>query len=335
MPLRAALEGVSLQSFRMSREEWDALKKSTRRALLKMPCCNERAIAKTSRLGTQYFSHFRKSESCDFKPESIEHLLLKEKVAVAASESGWEVVTEGSGETNDGQHWRADVLCKKNKAFVALEIQLSKQTLEEFKARQERYRKSAVRAAWFVSKSQFQNARPLPSKELPIFYVNWESDCTNPQVLDFRMPLAEFVESLLSGLISWKDEPEEYEVLFLKDTCWKCGKLTSFPYGYSIGDYGDKIKTVPNCDTILRDIRNTVGNDFLRQNGINTIHSHPHLKGNVPNFPNCCVCIHCGTPEANCYLYEKYIANCKDGHVYSGSAKQVIGRCEGRWEAKL
>lgn len=332
MPLRADLEGETLQSFRMSGAEWDTLKKSTRRTLLKMPCCGERAIPKTSRLGTQYFSHHRKSESCDFESESREHLLLKEIVAVAASESGWKVVTEGSGESNDGQQWRADVLCKKSKAFVALEVQLSKQTLEEFKVRQDRYRKSAVRAAWFVGKNQFHYSKLYSSKDLPIFYVDWESGCANPQVLDFEMPLADFVKSLLSGMISWKDEPEKYEVLFVKDACWKCGNLVNLPYGYSVGVYGDSIKTVPNCDAILRDIRKTVGNDFLRENGINTIHAHPRLKGNAPKFPNCCVCIHCGTPEANCYLLEKYIANCKVDYINSGSAEKIIGRCEGRWE---
>ncbi|MCJ8287626.1 competence protein CoiA family protein [Halomonas sp.] len=335
MPLRADLEGESLQSFRMSGVEWDVLKKSNRRVLLKMPCCGERAIAKTSRLGTQYFSHYRKSESCDFEPESKEHLLLKEVVAVAASQSGWEVITEGRGESSDGQQWRADVLCKKNKAFVALEVQLSKQNLEEFKVRQDRYKRSAVRAAWFVGKSQFHHSKPSPSKDLPIFYVDWESGCTNPQVIDFEMPLADFVKALLSGMISWKDEPEEYKVLFLKDTCWKCGNPVNLPYGYSIGVYGDNIKTVPHCDAILSEIRKIVGNDFLRENGVNTIHSHPRLKGNAPNFPNCCVCIHCGTPEANCYLYEKYVASCKCGYANSGSATKIIGRCEGRWEVEL
>lgn len=300
-----------------------------------MPCCGERAVAKTSRLGTQYFAHYRKSESCDFEPESKEHLLLKEIVAVAASESGWEVVTEGSGQSNDGQQWRADVLCKRSKTSVALEVQLSKQTLEEFKVRQGRYRNSAVRAAWFVDKNQFHHSKPRPCQDLPIFYVDWESSCTNPKVVDFEMPLADFVKSLLSGMISWKDDPEEYNVLFVKDTCWKCGTPVNLPYGYSVGIYGNNIKTVPNCDAILSDIRKIVGNDFLRENGINTIHPYPHLKGNAPNFPNCCICINCGTPEANYYLYKKYIASCKDNYANSGSATKIIGRCEGRWEIEL
>ncbi|MFN3237409.1 MAG: competence protein CoiA [Pseudomonadales bacterium] len=319
----------------MSQAEWEALKTSDRRALLKMPCCGGRAIAKTSSLGTRYFSHYRKSEDCDFKPESKEHLLLKEIVATAASASGWQVVTEGIGETKDGQKWRADVLCKKNNALVALEVQLSNQTLEEFKARQDRYKKSAVRAAWFVSEIQYSHTKSLLSKDIPIFYVGWESGYANPQALDFAMPLADFVKALLSGMVTWKDEPEEYEVLFLKDTCWKCGSTVNLPYGYSVGVYGDNIKTIPNCDKILSEIRKTVGNEFLRENGINTIHSHPRLKGNAPNFPNCCVCVHCGTPEANSYLYEKHIANYKLGSANRGSVTKVIGRCEGRWEIEL
>jgi competence CoiA-like predicted nuclease len=114
--------------------DWLELKSSPGRASLKMPCCDRKAIPKTSKLGTQYFAHAKRGD-CTSAPEGQEHLYLKSLVAKIAIQNGWKVTTEHSGQTPKGETWIADVFCQKGTAKLVFEIQWSYQTLDEYERR--------------------------------------------------------------------------------------------------------------------------------------------------------------------------------------------------------
>jgi hypothetical protein len=333
MPLRAILDNSDLFAFEQTVEFWEALKNSPKGKQLAMPCCGERAIAKTSPLGNFFFAHYRRAEECDAKPESKEHIFLKGVIAKAAKSANWEVATEYQGFTPNGDQWIADVLCRKETARVALEVQLSKQTLKEFNYRQERYKNSGVRAAWFVSEIVEKSINHQQSKELPIFVVSdYATEEPLPIVKGFNLPLVNFVQLLLSGSVSWKTDPEEFNVYYIKDTCWSCGNSVKQPYGYSVDVYHEFVKTVPNCSAMLKEILDHLSNDKLASVGINRIAAYPNFKGNAPKFPYCAECLHCGQPQANHFLMEKTKVARSEEAEYSELV--TIGMCNGRWECE-
>jgi len=334
MPLRAKINDSDVLAFDYSNESWEELKNSQKRTQLTMPCCGGKAIPKTSPLGTFFFAHYRKPENCYSQPESKQHILLKSVVAKAAKSIDWDVVTEYSEISPRGEKWIADVFCKRERARIALEVQLSKQGLNEFLRRQMRYKESGVRTAWFVSekveKAISNNINYMVSKDLPVFVVT-EFEVINPIpiVRDFNMPLESFVRSLLSGYVSWKTDKDELSVEFLEDRCWSCGSHVKQPCGYFDDVYGCYIKSVPNCSRVLKEIRDYVGNENLANYGINLISEHPEFNDNTPDFPYCAECLNCGNPQSNYYLWEKFKVARKKEELQTETF--IVGECNGRW----
>lgn len=164
MPLRCVDDkGVSFQSHMLDEQQWAALKAAhAQRRHLRMPCCLEVAILKTSPLGTHFFAHQRRGD-CASKPESAEHLMLKSLVAQAIAQCGWTVATEVRGKTDEGEEWIADVLASRGKARVAVEIQLSRQTDSDTYARQARYQQSGIRGLWLFKQSDFPVDERVPA----------------------------------------------------------------------------------------------------------------------------------------------------------------------------
>jgi len=70
MPLRAQLDGNSINAALLTETQWEALKGSRS---LRMPCCHALAYRRTSRLGTRHFAHSPGSH-CGAEGESAEHL---------------------------------------------------------------------------------------------------------------------------------------------------------------------------------------------------------------------------------------------------------------------
>ncbi|MBE8232242.1 MAG: hypothetical protein HAW67_00805 [Endozoicomonadaceae bacterium] len=147
MPLRAVISEKTIHAFELAHEEWMHIKSTHKHINLLMPCCSRKAIPKTSRLGTQYFAHAKKG-NCISAPETKEHIYLKSLVANAAKRSGWDVITEYSGVTPDGEKWIADVFCFKGNAKIVFEIQWSHQGIEEYQRRAKKYAESGIRSAW-------------------------------------------------------------------------------------------------------------------------------------------------------------------------------------------
>lgn len=304
MPLRAIAGQRNINAFECTDAEWAALKKTYRDEGLVMPCCPSVAIPKTSKLGTFFFSHARRGE-CTSAPESAEHIYLKTVIAKAAVEAGWSVVTEWRGTTPEGEGWVADVFCQKGSGKIALEAQVSYQTVEALKERQEIYKRSGVRAAWFAYSSKFKDNYLHPSKDIPFFRVKPFSAGAEPVMIGFEASLSEFVLGLLARKIVWKFDPWVYQIHYLNDICWKCKKQVRQVFGSSIDVYGESAKTVPNMSTVLEGFFEFITNDELRSLGLNSIGRFERLKGNAPGFPYCNQCIHCGAPQNNYYVMKK------------------------------
>lgn len=232
MPLRCIDDaGMCVQSHFLDEHQWAALKAAHKKQRhLRMPCCNELAVLKTSRLGTQFFAHHRRGE-CTTKPESAEHLLLKSLVAQAAVKCGWTVATEVRGQTEQGEEWVADVLATRGKSRVALEIQWSRQTESETYARQARYKKSGVRGLWLFKQSDFPIDHNVPAVQI-IQHERGVFEAVvkvNNDLL--RLSVEEFIHHAFSGRFWYGLFPPNTSVTatvyggFVK--CWKCDGWTN------------------------------------------------------------------------------------------------------------
>jgi len=164
MPLRClGPEGESIHAFDMSGEGWLTLERANKTERhLRMPCCSSSVTLKRSQLGTRFFAH-KTTGTCASGPEREEHHQLKRLAVMAARSNGWTAETEVSGTTPDGEAWRADVLAKKGRHAVAIEIQWSGQTNEATGLRQERYRRSSIRGLWLLRQPGFPVTDTLPA----------------------------------------------------------------------------------------------------------------------------------------------------------------------------
>ena len=184
MPLKCLHDVETLYAFNYSNHEWVGLKaENLNRRHLTMPCCGAKAVLKTSKLGTQFFAHARIGE-CTTAPETAEHLLAKNIIAKAVLTAGWEVGTEFSGQTPDGDEWVADVMAIRDHQRIAIEVQWSKQDQEETKRRQERYMRSGVRGLWLM-----RHLNLLVEKEIPTYRLRYKEDSHSFSVL---MPSSSF-----------------------------------------------------------------------------------------------------------------------------------------------
>lgn len=200
MPLRAYINDEEIISIDLDERQWDDLKKlvKSKEAILKLPCCNQEGFLRKSSKGLMHFVHAQSEHNCDWKPESPEHLRAKIEIIEACKENGWKAIPEFA-ESN----WRADVLAIKNDKRIAFEIQWSKQSFEETKFRQERYKESNVRGCWFFRtvpkelKKYYEEL--LAVKEIPVFKISKDDNSNISALLnDTKLPLKSFVNSLLT-----------------------------------------------------------------------------------------------------------------------------------------
>lgn len=134
-------------SLDFNQSEWENLKKDiSYKKSLKMTCCNSRAVMKTSHLGLQFFSHHAK-KNCNFKPESIEHLMLKKYVYEILKNLGYKAEIEKNIFIDDIQR-RPDVLLEINDLKIVFEIQNTKQDLALIKYRSKDYVKNNMIVVW-------------------------------------------------------------------------------------------------------------------------------------------------------------------------------------------
>lgn len=283
MPIRARLNGEDIFSFNMDANSWNALKATYKNYSLLMPCCNNKAIPKVSKLKNYFFAHNRIGP-CSSAPETPEHIFLKTLIAKQAASAGWNVVTERPGETPDGEHWIADVFCTKGERQLAFEVQWSSQTINEFKRRQGKYRSSGVRAAWLYRLKQDKEyyvhyINDIPhERETPVFGVKYLPNSKDLYVPQFEVSIDDFIRGMLHGKLKWspmRDEKLTAKLIPDSRRCWQCKKMTQAILAVSICNQTGIELTFRNFvgDDILAFVMNHVTDQMLASHGIGTIKS--------------------------------------------------------------
>ena len=231
MPLRAFIDNEEIVSIDQDEKQWDDLKKrlKSKECVLTLPCCNQEGFLRTSSLGLKHFVHSKSDNTCEWKPESPEHLRAKIEIIEACKENGWKAIPEFS-ESN----WRADVLAIQDNKRIAFEVQWSRQTIEDTKFRQSRYKESNVRGCWFFRTAPKElreyDEYLKADKEIPAFKI-FKDDNSNivAQLKQTQLPLKSLVESLLKGQLKFCEyvrlkRKQEVTVVFFETICWKCKK---------------------------------------------------------------------------------------------------------------
>lgn len=193
--------------------------------------CSARAVSKQNKYGTRYFAHWPGSHcDVDHAPESPEHLRAKEIILRAAIAAGWQADAEVRA--GDGT-WVADVLVTDGIHRVALEIQWSQQTSDEYHRRQSRYAEAGVECYWFV---RHRATWAGYETQVPVFALFAEgSDFQVEQSLNvrlaapFRADLSEMVTALLTGYPRrWRPFAELDQGVLIQwvwEECYKCASL--------------------------------------------------------------------------------------------------------------
>ena len=245
MPLRAVLDGADVFGFSYSQEDWQALKQTYRNCVLVTHCCGNKAIPKTSRLGTHFFAHARRGE-CSTAPETPEHLYLKSIFAQAAERAGWEAQAEVFGATPAGKAWIADVLCCRGDTRFAVEIQWSMQSTAELELRHSRYLESNLRTAWIyrlngTKKFWSFNPQHPSTRQMPTFGIKYRKESRQLFVPQFDLDIEPFAEALMSGRVQCRPiRPRELlgGVIAVADQCWRCHKETAYIAGLVVEEDG-------------------------------------------------------------------------------------------------
>lgn len=230
MPLRAIIDGKEVISTELSSKEWTNLKRENKRSSITivLPCCNQVGNLRTSKLGLNHFYH-KTSDNCNYKPESSQHLRSKAEIVKACRKNKWNATPEYS----EGD-WIADVLAVGHDRRIAFEVQWSKQSFEETKRRQNRYKVSDVKGCWLMrtipKELRLYNELAEPDMELPIFriYETEEKDI----MVDLKiaqLTLFDFIDSLFTGRVKLCKfyttlSKQTINIHFYEKRCWKCKK---------------------------------------------------------------------------------------------------------------
>lgn len=166
MPLTGYLNGERVIGPLLDADAWAGVR--ARKVLLQ---CGAKAVPKRSRSGTQFFAHWPGSH-CDvaYEPESADHLAAKETILRAAIAAGWDAAVEVPA---DNRSWVADVLVTNGTHRVALEVQWSQQTPEQYIARQDRYLEAGIDCYWFARHHKSANNG---LSRIPIFELHGNRD---------------------------------------------------------------------------------------------------------------------------------------------------------------
>jgi hypothetical protein len=189
----------------------------------------KRVYLRTSSKGLNHFVHAKSENTCDWKPESPEHIKAKIEIIEACKENGWKAIPEFSE-----KNWRADVAAIDKDKRIAFEVQWSKQTFEETKYRQDRYKESKVRGCWFFRTAPKElrtyDDNILADKEIPAFKISKDDDSKIiAHLRQTKFSLKSLVNNLLKGKLKFCEQTQlkrkqEVSIVFFDTTCWNCHK---------------------------------------------------------------------------------------------------------------
>jgi hypothetical protein len=150
MPLKAIhrATGQLVESFSVSEPEWAAMRADKGAYIMqgtRLP-----AVLKQNRSGTRWFQARPGERDPNYKPESAAHEMAKIWMVRALRAAGYSAEVEQYGTTPDGEAWEADVYLEIGNRKVAIEVQLSQQTFDDYLFRTQRYARSGVKVVWLV-----------------------------------------------------------------------------------------------------------------------------------------------------------------------------------------
>ncbi|MDP9982961.1 hypothetical protein J2W14_002363 [Pseudarthrobacter oxydans] len=210
----AYLNSERVDATQMDYQQWRAMDRKDFYPELVLPQCGIRAIRYTSRKGTPYFAHYgRGSIKCTVKhkAESEAHLVMKRAVAERINAAqGWTATVEYAP---GSRAWIADVLAeRKDGKRFAFEVQLSKQSREQYGLRSQRYFEEGIHPVWLVPK--LEEFREL---KVPMLGTGFAKDSKIPDVPAQLMEsatrhcltgaggnLGQSIDGLLGGSITWE-----------------------------------------------------------------------------------------------------------------------------------
>lgn len=222
MPFSAFFHGERIVSTLCSDEQWEQLAQAARadRNSLTMAYSQLPCLPRVSKLGLRHFYH-RPGETPKITwKEAPEHMALKAMVIEAATRAGWEAQTEVPAKD---ESWIADTLLLRNGVKVAVEIQWSRQSYDDYQFRQQRYDKDGIRCLW-LHRHEIAELKHHEQVELPAFRVSYGKGTGKGEVEVGRfgrahtIPISEFIESALSGELAYTSEIDLWAT-----SCYRCG----------------------------------------------------------------------------------------------------------------
>ncbi|MBU9199916.1 hypothetical protein KTD31_00685 [Burkholderia multivorans] len=249
MPLKCLdSENRPVYAFDFSAEEFAELRRAYRKSgHLRFGCCASKVGLRTSSTGVRHFYHLTPAGDCAYAAESEAHLKLKQAVMLAARAAGWEAESEAQDETGQGA-WRADVLMRRGKVRIAIEIQLSRLPWEEIRLRQSRYQAAGVRGLWLLKQDNYPVCQEVPAFQLRMTEDQFEVRVTPPddsfnvtlrEFGGFWAPLQTFVAAALSRNLIWSPVSElrkvDIRLRVVEYHRCGCGRPLLIPTSLSVG----------------------------------------------------------------------------------------------------
>jgi len=259
MPLRAIIDGKEINSPFLSIEEWNELKEEIKKKSLDVTISqtNKKGYLRTSKLGLQHFVHKKGESPQNWKPEKQQYLLSKSEIMLACKESGWEVKSEYISD-----NWTADVFAVKGSKKIAFQVQWSKQSYDETKERQTKYKNDNIRGCWFFKTPPKEvrdwDKQIIATKDIPIFKIEEDDNKNiNVNVNEINFPLKIFIIKLLNGNFKFCNnlksmKKQKITISFWEIICWKCGEKQHVYF------VSDEVKSKCGCNI---DVMETLWDD--------------------------------------------------------------------------
>ena len=332
MPLKCIKNGEEYFAFSVTDDAtWESLRKDNKQTgCLRMHCCGSGVVLRTSKLGTRHFAHAARGE-CTSATETAEHLLAKMGIVRGIQDASWTALPEQIGRTASGEEWRADVLAVQGSKRVAFEVQWSRQTIDETRQRQNRYREAGVRGLWLFRQLDFPVEKDTPAfrlsfdPEAKAFTVQLASPNYNPEwskrndtdLWNQTIPLSRFVAGALTGRLRFAPalgQRMPLEVHTARIDCWRCKRETRIVLGLVFAA-SRVFPSCPDIHTSIYDMAEQLNNGvmevmalippaLLRQHGIGPVKMRWSKTEGGEYLSN--GCIHCDALQGRFYDHDHW-----------------------------
>lgn len=207
MPLSAKINGQVFYSTSLSSTILDNIKKNNTRII--MPCCGCVGHLRKGISGKFYFVHNpNQNNNCERQGETIEHQEAKYEIAknfpltytISTQKFSQNSTIYCQPEYRLPNSFRiADIFLENNSSKLIVEVQWSRQTLEETQKRTEDYRKAGVDCIWLFRKLPFG----YEECDLNIYKLTREKNVFNVELAPNKKITLETFACYLGQYLTW------------------------------------------------------------------------------------------------------------------------------------